>query len=102
GGFGPKLVFYPEDVAVALAALLLRRPVKWIEDRREHFVSATQERDQYWKVAIAVDSDGRIRGLRGTMIHDNGAYLPWGIITPYIASTTFPGPYVVPAFKFEA
>ena len=35
------------------------------------------------------------------MIHDNGAYLPWGIIAPYIASTTFPGPYVVPAFKFE-
>ncbi len=35
------------------------------------------------------------------MIHDNGAYVPWGIIAPYIASTTFPGPYVVPAFKFE-
>ncbi len=47
GGFGPKLVFYPEDVVTALAAIILRRPVKWIEDRREHFIATTQERDQY-------------------------------------------------------
>jgi aerobic carbon-monoxide dehydrogenase large subunit len=101
GGFGTKAPFYPEEIVVPVAAMRLGRPVKWIEDRREHFLSATQERDQYWNVAIAVDHDGRIRGLRGTMIHDNGAYLPWGIITPYIAATTFPGPYVVPAFRFE-
>jgi carbon-monoxide dehydrogenase large subunit len=42
GGFGPKLIFYPEDVAVPLAAILLKRPVKWVEDRREHFVATTQ------------------------------------------------------------
>ena len=101
GGFGTKAPFYPEEIVIPVAALRLGRPVKWIEDRREHFLSSTQERDQYWKVAIAVDGDGKILGLRGTMIHDNGAYLPWGIIAPYIASTTFPGPYVVPAFKFE-
>jgi len=101
GGFGTKAPFYPEEIVIPVAALRLGRPVKWIEDRREHFLTATQERDQYWKVAIAVDRDGGILGLRGTMIHDNGAYLPWGIIAPYIASTTFPGPYVVPAFKFE-
>jgi carbon-monoxide dehydrogenase large subunit len=101
GGFGTKAPFYAEEIVVPVAAMRLGRPVKWIEDRREHFLSATQERDQYWKVAIAVGPDGRIRGLRGTMIHDNGAYLPWGIITPYIAATTFPGPYVVPAFRFE-
>jgi carbon-monoxide dehydrogenase large subunit len=101
GGFGTKAPFYAEEIVIPVAALTLGRPVKWIEDRREHFLSATQERDQYWKVAIAVDADGKILGLRGEMIHDNGAYLPWGIIAPYIASTTFPGPYVVPAFKFE-
>jgi carbon-monoxide dehydrogenase large subunit len=101
GGFGTKAPFYAEEIVIPVAALKLGRPVKWIEDRREHFVSATQERDQYWKVAIAVDAGGRILGLRGEMIHDNGAYLPWGIIAPYIASTTFPGPYVVPSFKFE-
>jgi carbon-monoxide dehydrogenase large subunit len=101
GGFGTKAPFYAEEVVIPVAALKLGRPVKWTEDRREHFLSATQERDQYWKVAIALDRDGKILGLRGTMIHDNGAYLPWGIISPYIAATTFPGPYVVPAFRFE-
>jgi carbon-monoxide dehydrogenase large subunit len=101
GGFGTKAPFYAEEIVIPVAAMKLGRPVKWIEDRREHFLSATMERDQYWKVAIAVDRGGRILGLRGAMIHDNGAYLPWGIIAPYIAATTFPGPYVVPAFRFE-
>src|SRR4029077_6779780 len=71
------------------------------EDRREHFLASTQERDQYWKAGIAVDDNGKILGLRATMLHDTGAYLPWGIIVPFIASTTFPGPYVVPAYKIE-
>jgi carbon-monoxide dehydrogenase large subunit len=91
-----------EEIVIPAAALALGRPVKWTEDRREHFLSATQERDQYWNVAIAVDAQGEILGLRGSMIHDSGAYLPWGIIVPYIAATTFPGPYVVPAYRFEA
>jgi aerobic carbon-monoxide dehydrogenase large subunit len=101
GGFGTKAPFYSEEIVIPVAAIKLGRPVKWTEDRREHFLSATQERDQLWNVAIAVDRDGKILGLRGTMVHDNGAYLPWGIIAPYIAATTFPGPYVVPAFRFE-
>jgi aerobic carbon-monoxide dehydrogenase large subunit len=101
GGFGTKAPFYAEEIVIPAAAMKLGRPIKWIEDRREHFLSATMERDQYWKVAIAVDREGKILGLRGTMIHDNGAYLPWGVIAPYIAATTFPGPYVVPAFRFE-
>ena len=82
--------------------MILGRPVAWQEDRREHFLSATQERDQHWKVAIAVDSAGKILGLSGTLLHDTGAFLPWGIIVPYIAATTFPGPYLVPAYRIEA
>jgi carbon-monoxide dehydrogenase large subunit len=101
GGFGTKAPFYPEEAAIPAAAIKLGRPVKWQEDRREHFLSATQERDQYWTVAIAVDRDGKILGLRGTMVHDTGAYLPWGIIVPFIAATTFPGPYIVPAYNIE-
>jgi aerobic carbon-monoxide dehydrogenase large subunit len=101
GGFGTKAPFYPEEAVIPAAAMKLGRPVKWIEDRREHFISATQERDQYWKVAIAVDNEGKILGLRGAMLHDNGAYVPWGIIVPFIAATTFPGPYVVPTYKIE-
>jgi carbon-monoxide dehydrogenase large subunit len=102
GGFGTKAPFYPEEAVIPAAAMKLGRPVKWQEDRREHFIAATQERDQYWKVAIAVDERGKILGLRGTMLHDTGAYLPWGIIVPFIAATTFPGPYVVPAYKIES
>ena len=102
GGFGTKAPFYPEEAVIPAAAIKLGRPVKWQEDRREHFLSATQERDQYWKVAIAVDADGKILGLRGTMLHDAGAYLPWGIIVPFIAATTVPGPYVVPAYRIES
>ena len=102
GGFGTKAPFYAEEAVIPAAAITLGRPVAWQEDRREHFLSATQERDQHWKVAIAVDADGKIRGLRGTILHDTGAFLPWGIIAPYIAATTFPGPYVVPAYALEA
>ena len=98
GGFGPKAIFYPEDAVVAHAARALGRPVKFIEDRREHFLCATQERDQYWNVEIAVDNDGNILGVRGDMLHDTGAFVPWGIIMPYIAGATMPGPYVVPAY----
>ncbi|MGA7790627.1 MAG: xanthine dehydrogenase family protein molybdopterin-binding subunit, partial [Xanthobacteraceae bacterium] len=101
GGFGPKAIFYPEEAVIPAAALNLGRPVKWIEDRREHFLCATQERDQYWDVAIAVNDSGKILGLRGRMLHDSGAFVPWGIIMPYIAAVTVPGPYVVPAFNLE-
>jgi carbon-monoxide dehydrogenase large subunit len=101
GGFGPKAIFYPEEAAIPAAALKLGRPVKWIEDRREHFLCATQERDQYWDLAIAVDADGKIRGVRGRMLHDSGAFVPWGVIMPYIAAATVPGPYVVPAYRLE-
>jgi carbon-monoxide dehydrogenase large subunit len=97
GGFGPKVPFYPEEALVAWSAVVLKRPVKWIEDRREHFLSTTQERDQWWTIEVALELDGKIRGIRLNMIHDNGAFLPWGVIVPYISLTTTPGPYVVPA-----
>ena len=73
-------------------------PIKWIEDRREHFVAAVQERDQYWDLEVACDQDGRLLGVRGRMIHDEGAYTPQGINLPYNASTALPGPYVLPAY----
>lgn len=97
GGFGPKLVFYCEELVTALAALLLRRPVKWIEDRREHFISTTQERGQFWQLEIAVEADGRIRGVRGSMIHDHGAYTARGINVAFEAAQTMTMAYEVPA-----
>ena len=101
GGFGTKFVMYPEEVVVATASLLLERPVKWIEDRREHFLAAVQERDQYWDIEVAFEADGRLRGVRGHMIHDNGAYTPQGTNLPYNASTALPGPYILPAYRLK-
>ena len=101
GGFGPKLVFYPEDVVTALAAMILERPVKWIEDRREHFVASTQERDQYWEVEIAVDREARILGVRGTIIHDHGAYTARGVNLPHNSAETVPLQYEVPAYSMN-
>jgi carbon-monoxide dehydrogenase large subunit len=101
GGFGPKAPFYPEEAVIPVAAIKLGRPVKWFEDRREHFLTATQERDQYWTLAIAVDGQAKILGVRGAMLHDTGAFMPWGLIMPYIAAVTVPGPYVVPNYRLE-
>ncbi len=101
GGFGPKLIVYPEDIAVCAAARLLGRSVKWIEDRRENFVSAVHERDQLWDMQIAVDADGRIRGLRGQLIHDQGAYAYQDINIPYNSATSLSGTYIVPALAVD-
>ena len=101
GGFGPKLVFYPEDIVVATAALILKAPVKWIEDRREHFTSSTQERDQIWDMEIAVDDDGKILGVRGTMIHDHGAYTARGVNVAQNAGSIVPGPYEVANYNLD-
>jgi len=101
GGFGPKAIFYAEEAVVAQAALRLGRPVKWTEDRREHFLATTQERDQHWSVEVAFDADAKLLAVRGTMLHDTGAYLPWGVVLPFIAATTVPGPYVLPAYELN-
>jgi len=101
GGFGSKYIFYAEEATVATAARILRRPVKWIEDRREHFVGAVQERDQLWDLEAAMAADGRILGLRGRMVHDQGAYTPQGINLPYNASTVVPSVYVLPAYQLD-
>jgi aerobic carbon-monoxide dehydrogenase large subunit len=97
GGFGPKAGVYPEEFAIALAAMKLKRPVKWVEDRREHFLATTQQRDQIWDLEVAVDANGRMRGIRGRCLHDNGAYLPYGLILPFTSLGPFPGPYALDA-----
>jgi len=101
GGFGCKHIMYPEEVVVAATSKLLGRPIKWIEDRREHFMAAIQERDQYWDLEIAFDGEGILHGLRGRMVHDNGAYMPRGSNLPTNASTAVPGPYHLPNFDLH-
>lgn len=99
GAFGGKNLVYPEDAMAAAASLIIERPVKWIEDRREHFIAAIQERDQYWDVEVAADGDGRIAGIRGTIFHDQGAYTLLGLHVPHNSAIAVPGPYVVPNYR---
>ena len=94
GGFGTKIMlFYPEEVLTPFAAIHLGRPVKWIEDRREHFISANQERSQLHEVEYAFDDQGILLAVRDSFLHDTGAYTPYGIIVPIITACTLPGPY---------
>ena len=102
GGFGTKIMlFYPEEVLVPWAALQLQRPVKWTEDRREHFLAANQERGQLHHAEVAVDDDGRLLAIRDVFLHDSGAYTPYGIVVSIITSTQLPGPYRVPNYYSE-
>ncbi len=101
GGFGPKYCVYPEELAVPAAAKLLGRSLKWVEDRQEHCISAVQERDQFWSLEIAVTDDGVIRGIRGQLIHDQGAYALKAVNLPYNSATAVPGPYLVPAYAMK-
>jgi carbon-monoxide dehydrogenase large subunit len=101
GGFGPKAVFHPEELAVPAAAMLLGRPVKWIEDRAENFVATAAERVQVWEAGAALTADGRLLGIRGRLYHDHGATTPYGVALPYNACTNLVGPYVLPAYHMD-
>ncbi|MGQ0538984.1 MAG: molybdopterin cofactor-binding domain-containing protein [Gemmatimonadaceae bacterium] len=101
GGFGPKIMFYPEELLIPWIAMRLARPIKWIEDRSENFVATTQEREQIHDAEIALDRDGRILGVRDTFLHDSGAYDPYGLTVPINAQCTLLGPYEVPAYESE-
>ncbi len=76
-----------------LAARALGRPVKFVEDRREHFISSAHERGQQHHVEVGFDDEGRLLGLSVRFWHDHGAYTPYGLIVPIITSTQLLGPY---------
>ena len=100
GGFGVKIMHpWPEELLVPLAARLLDRPVKFIEDRREHFISSAHERGQVQHVEVGFDDDGKMTGLAVEFWHDNGAYTPYGLIVPIITSTQLLGPYKPPNYS---
>src|SRR3984957_6194965 len=99
GGFGPKIMlFYPEEVVIPWVAMKHNRPVKWIEDRLEHFFATTQERGQTHDAEMALSRDGQILGIKDTFLHDTGAYNPYGLTVPINSQCTLLGPYVVPNY----
>jgi carbon-monoxide dehydrogenase large subunit len=94
GGFGPKIMlFYPEEVVIPWATLQLDRPIKWIEDRAEHFLATTHERAQLHDAEMAVTNDGKILGIRDIFLHDTGAYDPYGLTVPINSQCTLLGVY---------
>jgi carbon-monoxide dehydrogenase large subunit len=101
GGFGPKAVVHPEEIAIAAAAMHVGAPVKWTERRREHFVATTQQRGQSGRVEAAYDDDGRLLALRARLVHDLGAYVPYGVVVPMTTLRLMSGPYVVPDLDVE-
>jgi aerobic carbon-monoxide dehydrogenase large subunit len=100
GGFGIRGELYPEDVLAALAAVRLGRPVKWIEDRREHLIAANHSRQQHHQIRAAVDRDGWIPAIDDEFFHDQGAYLrTHGTRVADMTAGMLPGPYRVPAYR---
>ena len=102
GGFGVKGSVFPEEVLTALAALRLKRPVRWVATRSEDGATTAQGHGTVLELELAASPDGKLRGLRGRVIHDIGAYSASGagqpgIIIPHMVST-----YVLPAMDMEA
>jgi CO/xanthine dehydrogenase Mo-binding subunit len=100
GGFGVRGEIYPEDILVCAATLKFRKPIKWIEDRREHLIAANHSREQHHKIRAAIDREGKILAIEDEFFHDNGAYMRTHAATvPDLTAAMLPGPYRVPAYR---
>src|SRR5438132_3294048 len=99
GGFGPKAIVYAEDILIPLLARALGRAVRFVETRREHFLSVTQERDQWHDGELGRTAEGRVVAIRDSFVHDCGAFVSWGVIVPILTSVSVPGPYRVPNYE---
>ena len=100
GGFGIRGEFYPEDFLVPFAAMKLGRPVKWIEDRREHLMAANHSREVRCELELAARRDGTLLGMRARIHGDMGAYIrTHGGLVPASTAAVLPGPYRVPAYE---
>lgn len=102
GGFGFRGEFFPEDFLVPWSALRLDRPVRWIEDRQEHFMATNHSRQQWHDVEMGFDAEGRLLAMKDRVMMDLGAYVrPNGLVAPTHTVSSMPGPYRVPAFDLQ-
>src|SRR6516165_8933442 len=103
GGFGARGEFYPEDFLIPFAAQHVGRPVRWLEDRREHLTAMNHARQADCEVEIACRRDGTILGVRGEVFVDLGAYVRTnGLIAPRTLAQCFTGPYRVPNVRITS
>ena len=105
GGFGPKNNFQPEELAIAALSMKLNRPLRWVEDRREHFIASPHAREHRYELTAYADAKGRILGLEAEVVVDAGAYSVW----PWTASMEagmsagiMTGPYDIPVYHARA
>jgi carbon-monoxide dehydrogenase large subunit len=102
GGFGPKARVYPEEIILAALVLELDHPIRWLEERNEHLLTAAHTRDHHYRVTAYADRQGRILGVDCDIIVDAGAYGLWPQ-GPYqeanMAARTLPGPYTIPNYR---
>jgi aerobic carbon-monoxide dehydrogenase large subunit len=102
GGFGARGEFYPEDFLIPFAARLTGRPVKWIEDRREHLAATNHAREAECELEIACERDGTIRALRGHALTDQGAYIRTnGPTAARNVAQVLSGPYRIPHIRID-
>jgi aerobic carbon-monoxide dehydrogenase large subunit len=104
GGFGVKGIVYAEDVALCLLAMRLRRPVKWVEQRREHLLACAHARDHHYTVRAGFDADGRLRALDARVLCNTGAYsvFPWTAgIEPLMVGGLLTGPYKLEHYRCD-
>jgi carbon-monoxide dehydrogenase large subunit len=103
GGFGIKNCLYPEWVMLLWCARRLGRPVKWVEDRAEDFVSTAQGRDNVSRARLALDADGRFLALDVSTIAGLGAYMSGGGpgSSTNAPSAAMGGGYVIPAIFMD-
>jgi carbon-monoxide dehydrogenase large subunit len=98
GGFGTKLFPYREYALAAVAAKRLKRPVKWVAERSEHFLGDTQGRDNFTTATLGLDADHRFTALSIDMTCNMGAYLSaFAPYIPYVGAVMLPGVYDFPA-----
>jgi carbon-monoxide dehydrogenase large subunit len=102
GGFGPKGTVYGEEVLVALLAKQLGRPVTWTANRSEDTATTVQAHGTRLEVEVAAEADGRLRGLRGRVVHDVGAYPGPGNGQPNNIVPHMMSAYVLPALDVTA
>ena len=100
GSFGGGI--YPEEVAIACAAIRTGRPVRWIEDREENLINSRHSRDQWHDVKVSFDDDGRITSLIDDVIVDSGAYNPFNATLAFNAATHIRNQFDIGNFRFHA
>ena len=103
GGFGSKIFHYAEELLVAWASRRLGKPVKWTADRSEAFISDAHGRDHISRAQLALDADGKFKGLRVHTYANMGAYLSTfaPAVPTYLYATLLSGPYDFPAIYAE-